>query len=473
MSFALRILPALGLTCALLSFGPASQAGVAPRIASPNRPAPVSGRLVQLARSSQAQPAQSGQIPAQRQHPAYTLPPHKLAKAIALGRIRTILHFGGALWGLAVLGLLLTTRFAAGLEQRMARITQRRWLQGLLFFAALLVLVEIADLPLGMYAHHVSLSYGISVQNWSGWFLDNAKGLAVTLGSVPFFLLFNWVVRVSPRRYWLWAWLVTLPIMVLSALGEPLLEPIFNKFEPLSQSNPALVARLETVVARTGTHIPPERIFLMKASLKTNGLNAYVTGIGATKRIVVWDTTAGRIPDDEILFLFAHESGHYVLNHIPKGLAAATVFLFFLYWVCARFASGVAGRFGRRWGLVEGKGEGESPLSSRAGFVLLLFVVSLATFVLEPIDNTFSRYMEHQADVYGQEAIHTLVPDPQKTAVSAFDRLGEVWLEDPNPSPFLEFWTYSHPSIQHRAAFAAQYDPWANGGRGEFFKDRD
>ena len=124
MSFALRILPALGLACALISFG------VAPRIASPGHPAPVSGRLVQ-----------SVQHPAQPQQPAYTLPPAKLARAIALGRIRTILHFAGAIWGLAVLWLLLAMRIAARLQERMARVTRRRWLQGVLFFAVLLVLL--------------------------------------------------------------------------------------------------------------------------------------------------------------------------------------------------------------------------------------------------------------------------------------------------------------------------------------------
>jgi len=465
VSFAFRIPLALGLACAMISFG------VAPHIATPGHPAPVSGRLIQAAQPEQ--PVQLVQHPTPPQRSAYTLPPDKLAKAIALGRIRTILHFGGSLWGLAVLWLLLSTRIAAGLQRRIARITNRRWLQGVLFFTALLVLLEVADLPLGLYAHHVSLSYGIGVQGWPSWLLDQTKGLAVTLGSVPFLLLFNWIVRVSPRRYWLWAWLVTLPILLLSALGEPLLEPIFNKFEPLRQSNPALVSRLEAVVARTGTRIPPERIFLMKASLKTNGLNAYVTGIGATKRIVVWDTTAGRIPDDEVLFLFAHESGHYVLNHIPKGLAASAVFLFFVYWACSRLAGWMARRFGPRWGLFEGLEEGRSPLSSRCGFVLLLFIISLASLALEPVDNAFSRFIEHQADVYGQEAIHTLVADPQKTAVSAFNHLGESWLEDPCPSPFIEFWTYSHPSIQYRTTFAAHYDPWAAGEQGQFFKDRE
>jgi Zn-dependent protease with chaperone function len=110
-------------------------------------------------------------------------------------------------------------------------------------------------------------------------------------------------------------------------------------------------------------------------------------------------------------------------------------------------------------------------LSSRTGFVVLLFSISIASFLLEPVSNAVSRYFEHQADVYGQEAIHGIVADPQKTADAAFNALGESWLEDPDPNPFIEFWLDSHPSVQHRANFALHYDPWANGGHGEFFKN--
>jgi STE24 endopeptidase len=110
-----------------------------------------------------------------------------------------------------------------------------------------------------------------------------------------------------------------------------------------------------------------------------------------------------------------------------------------------------------------------NPLASRTGFVVLLLAVSVGSFFVEPISNTFSRHFEHQADIYGQEAIHGIVPDPQRTAVSAFNHLGEAWLEDPRPSPFIEFWEFSHPSVQTRANFALHYDPWANGGHGEFF----
>jgi Zn-dependent protease with chaperone function len=259
-----------------------------------------------------------------------------------------------------------------------------------------------------------------------------------------------------------------LPLIVLSVLAEPLLEPIFNKYEPLAKNHAALVARLEIVAARTGTRIPPERMFLMKASAKSNGLNAYVTGIGATKRFVMWDTVTDRLPDDEVLFIFGHESGHYVLNHIPKGITVTAVALFFVFWGCAGFAAWLARRFGARWQL-GGIEVGQNALCSRQGFLVLLFALSVADLVLRPASNTYSRHIEHEADVYGQEAIHGIVDDPQKTAVSAFNHLGEAWLEDPNPSPFIEFWEYNHPSVQTRANSAAHYDPWANGGRGKFF----
>jgi len=416
---------------------------------------------------------------------AYILPPEKLAKAIALSRIRNILDIVGTLWGLVVLWLLVATRTFAGIEAWAGRVSGRRrspvradserlphprWLQGLLFFAVFFIVTTLAGLPIDALGHHFSREYGISLQGWGGWLGDQGKGLglAVLIGA-PILLLFNWIVRRWPRRYWLGIWLAAVPLIAAVLLVSPLFEPIFDKFEPLTQNHAALVEELEKVVARTGTDIPPGRMFLMKASEKTNGLNAYVDGIGATKRIVVWDTTAGRIPDDEIMFIFGHESGHYVLNHIPKQVSLSVVGLFFVLWTCAGFAGWLARRFGSAWGL-QTQDSSAAPLASRTGFVVLIFAVSIAGFVLQPVINTVSRHYEHEADVYGQEAVHGLVADPRKTAVAAFNALGEAWLDDPNPSPFIEFWEYNHPSVKTRANFAAQYDPWKDGGHGEFFE---
>jgi Zn-dependent protease with chaperone function len=449
MMFARRTLPTLCLALLLTGFTPRLCSGQP----APAQPAPAST-------ASPTQPASSQ---------AYNLPPDKLAKAITLSRISLAMEIVGSLWGLAFLWLLLSLRWAADLAAWAERLLRPRWMQGLLFFAVYLVIGALADLPLNIIGHTVSRHYGISVQGWFGWLGDLAKGMGLSLlFGAPILLFFNWIVRVSPRRYWVWIWLISLPLIVLSVFASPLIDRIYNKFEPLTKTHSALVARLEQVVARTGTNIPPERMFLMKASEKSNGLNAYVTGIGATKRFVMWDTATDRLPDDEVLFIFGHESGHYVLNHIPKELGGAAAGLFFVFWACAGFSGWLACRFGARWQLAAP--EGSTPLASRQGFLVLLFALSVASLILQPAGNTFSRHFEHQADIYGQEAIHGLVADPQKTTVSAFNHLGEAWLEDPNPSPFVEFWTYNHPSTQTRANFAAHYDPWANGGHGKFFE---
>ena len=453
MIFMRRKLPAILLAFLLTSLAPA----LGRAQATQSQPAP----------ASTAAPAAASAQPASTQ--AYSLPPDKLAKAINLSRIGVVLDIADSLWGLVVLWLLLAIGWAAGLAAWTQRLLRRRWLQGLLFFAVFLLVTALASLPLDAIGHATSHHYGISIQGWGSWFADQGKalGLSLLLGT-PVLLLFNWLVRVSSRRYWFWIWLVSLPLIVLSVFATPLLSPIFNKFEPLAQSHPALVTKLETVVARTGTHIAPERMFLMKASAKSTGLNAYVTGIGATKRFVMWDTTTGRLPDDEVLFIFGHESGHYVLNHIPKELSGEAIGLFFVFWITAAFAGWLAHRFAVRWQL-GGSEIGQNPLASRQGFLVLLFALSVAGLILQPASNALSRHFEHEADVYGQEAIHGLVADPQQTTVSAFNHIGEAALLDPNPSPFIEFWEYSHPSVQHRASFAAHYNPWANGGHGRFF----
>ncbi len=394
---------------------------------------------------------------------AYSLPPDKLAKAKALNRIRITLDILGSVWGLGILWALLATGLAARLERWAARRSSRRWVEGLLFFAVVVALGTVAGLPLDAAGHAASLHYGISVQGWGSWLGDQGKSLGISLLlGAPLLLLFNLLVRRSPRHYWVWAWLISVPLVVATVFLAPLLlDPLFDKFEPLTETHAALVGRLEQVVARTGTAIAPDRMFLMKATAKTNGVNAYVTGIGASKRFVMWDTTTDRMPDDEILFIFGHESGHYVLHHIAKGLVLTAAGMLALFWIAARGAEGLVRRIGARWGI--------GSVGERAGFLVLILILMAANFVAEPAGNAVSRDFEHEADVYGQEAIHGLVADPRKTAVSSFNHLGESWLEDPTPAPFVEFWLYNHPSVRNRANFAAHYDPWANGGRGEFF----
>jgi Zn-dependent protease with chaperone function len=397
------------------------------------------------------------------QQNSYQLSPEKLRHAIAISRVRNILRIVDTLWGLLVLWLILCTRLAVKIERWAGTCLTKRWMQGILYFALFILITTLAELPLSLYGEHVERHFGISVQSWAGWFLDQGKSLGLMLVFATVLLLFfNWLVRLSPRRYWLWSWLITIPLLAFITVLEPYIANIYVKSEPLTLHHAALVTRLETLVARTGTNIPADKMFLALQSEKSNGVNAYVAGMGATKRMVIWDTTADRLPEDEIVFIFGHESGHYVLKHIPKEFALGLLVFFLLFLISAKLGEWLLRKFGARWGI--------DSLDSRAGFTVLLLSLSIVGTFLTPAMNAVSRHFEHEADVYGQEAIHTLVADPQQTAVASFNHLGELWLEDPNPNPFMEFWFGSHPSTADRANFAAHYNPWANGGHGQFFE---
>jgi STE24 endopeptidase len=396
----------------------------------------------------------------------YTLPPDKLAKATTLARARNLLSIGSTLWGILFLALILAFRWVAAVRDRAALVTQRPWLQGFLFLPALVLLLVAANLPFDIAEHHLSLAYGLSVQHWGSWFWDWTKSLLLTIlgGTLALWLLFA-IIRRSQRLWWFWFWLIAVPTQVLLIYILPVVvDPLFNHFEPLARTNPALVDQLERVVARSNLQIPPTRMFLMRASDKYTGINAYVTGFGASKRVVVWDTAIQKAAPDQILFIFGHEQGHYVLNHIHKGLLFSSglilLFLFFgyhlSYWLLRRY--------GERWRV--------RSLSDWGSVGVLLLIFSVFGFLADPVINSFSRVQEHHADIYGQEVIHGLVQDPQSTAAEAFQVLGEVWLEDPHPSPFIELWLYNHPSTSHRMAFAAQYNPWRPGRQPRFFSSR-
>ncbi len=413
----------------------------------------------QAGQAASAQPAATSSAA----KPAYTLPPEKLRQAIAYAHARIALELTGIFWACLQLFLLLTLGIAARMRNVAIAVSGSRWVQCFVFLLLLLTINAVLDLPLAVVGHRLAMAYGQSVEGWVAWTRDHAKSFLLTwvISGLLVMLLF-WVIRRSPRRWWLWFWAVSLPIILFGTFIAPLvIDPLFNKFEPLQQTNPALVTRLEQVVTRAGMNIPPERMFLMRASAKVTGINAYVTGFGASKRVIVWDTAINKLTPDQIVLVFGHEAGHYVLHHIVKGLLFTAALLFVLFYLGYRVTRWAIDRYGRVWGIAS--------QNDWATLVVLLLVLLVFNFFADPVANAFSRHIEHVADVYGQEAVHGLVADPQATAVSAFQRLGETNLDEPDPSPLVEFWMYSHPSVARRAAFAAQYDPWAPGQHPRYF----
>jgi STE24 endopeptidase len=402
--------------------------------------------------------------PDERKVTAYTLPPETYKKARELSQIHFRMALIGFLYGLFVLGLVLTLRCAPKYRDWAERFSRRHFVQALIFAALFFITLDVLSLPTDIYEHQVSRRFGISVQGWSSWVWDWAKGqfLGIILGIVLIAILYA-VIRSSPRRWWFYFWLASLPIVVLLVFLQPLVvDPMFHKFEPLSQKDRALTAALEQMVQRARQTIPPERMFWMGAGEKTTELNAYVTGLGASKRMVVWDNTIAKMTTPQIVFVAGHEMGHYVLEHIWKGLAFAALILFVLFYLGYRTVGWVLARWGSRWGI--------RGLHDWASLPVLLLLLSIFGFIANPIDSAFSRHIEHQADQYGLEVTHGLTPDSAQTAAQSFQILGEVDLSDPQPNPIDVFLFYSHPPIPDRIQFALTYNPWANGGSGEFVK---
>ncbi|MGA7523182.1 MAG: M48 family metallopeptidase [Acidobacteriaceae bacterium] len=391
------------------------------------------------------------------------LPPEKLAEAIALSHWETALYFGGTAWVLFALWLLVRLRTGRAITRAAERLSPRAWLQGWVVAPVWLLILTGIEVPLAILGHHVSLKYGLSIEAWGPWWGDWAKSTAlmVVVGTAVVAVLYA-LMRRSPRRWWLWFWIFTVPVEVLLVFVAPLaIDPMFNHFEPMAKVDPALVQRLEQVARKGGLDIPPDRIFVMDASRRSTGANAYVTGLGASKRIVVWDTTLKIETPNEILFTYGHEQGHYVLHHVAWGLSFSAVGFLLAYGIGFGLLRWLVRRRGAVWGI-----DGVASWSS-LGVVLLLATV--LQFLAAPVANSISRRIEHHADIYGQEVIHGLVPDPQATVVHSFCSDALVWLDNPSPNPFVEFWTYSHPSTEQRAEFAAHYDPWLPGREPRYF----
>jgi Zn-dependent protease with chaperone function len=394
----------------------------------------------------------------------YTLPPDKLAKSKALYDLRTKLLFIDTAYSLLVLWALLALGIAAKYRDWAERVSTHRFVQALIFVPLFLLTLAVLGLPLDAYQQQISLQYGLSVQSWGSWFGDVLKGQMVSL---IIFTLAIWgitsLIRKSPRHWWFYTWLVAIPFIIFIVFLAPIvIDPLFNNFEPLDKSNPQLVDALERVTKRGGLEIPRDRMFLMKASEKVTTLNAYVTGFGPSKRVVVWDTTIKNATTPETMFVFGHEMGHYVLNHIVIGIIATVIGLFIGFYILYRIANWAFPRFQQRWHMRE--------LSDWAAVPMLLLIFSILSLVSQPIGSTISRQLEHNADIYGLEVTHGINPDSQEVAAHAFQVLGELALSYPYPSDFYVFWYADHPPIRDRVPFAYNYDPWSKGEQPKYVK---
>jgi Zn-dependent protease with chaperone function len=316
------------------------------------------------------------------------------------------------------------------------------------------LLVFLLELPLSYYVGFArEHAYGLSTQRLSKWLGDQLKGVGVGLviGALVLWVPY-WLLGKSPQRWWLWTGLLSLPFFTLTLIVTPLwIAPLFNKFGPMKDK--ALEAQVLAVAQRAG--VEGARVFEVNKSVDTTTVNAYVTGVGQTKRIVLWDTLLGKLKPTQTSYVVGHELGHYVLGHVWRSVLLSSL-LTLLGLFGAHVLSGfVLGRFGARMGF--------HSLADIASMPLLMLLLTLFGLVITPGVLALSRYQEREADRFGLELTHD-----NHAAASAFVALQQQNLAVPYPGSFYKIFRASHPPIGERVDFINHYRPWAYGGKGKY-----
>jgi STE24 endopeptidase len=359
-----------------------------------------------------------------------------------------VLYFAGTGYGFLLLIGVLALGISRRLAELAARVSQRRFLAALVYFALLSVVLTLLSFPFDYLSdfvvpHHFKLS----AQGFPSWLWDQVKGLllGILVGAPIAALALVGIRRI--RRWWLALWIGAIPIVVFLLLIAPvLLDPVFNKFEPLQDAT--LKSAILEEAAQAG--ITGGRVYQVDRSKQTNTMNAYVNGLGPTKRIVLWDTLIAKMDREEVSFVMAHEMGHYVLHHVFKFLGFLLLVLFLVFWLGQTVVEAAVRRWGGAWGF--------AVPHDLAALPLLMLTVSVFMFLMSPVLNGGSRYFEHQADVFGLELTHQNL-----AGMRAFVKFAEDSKVLPDPHPFIRFWRYSHPTLAERIVFCRSYRPWETG----------
>jgi STE24 endopeptidase len=363
---------------------------------------------------------------------------------------------GNVLWATAtVLDLLLPVALLfTGLSARVRRAAERlargrRFATIALYAVAYVLIQALVFLPLSWYAGYLRQhAYGLSTETAAAWLGDWAKAVAITVVFSALLLWIPyWLLRISPRRWWLWTGLLTAPLTVLVMIVLPVyVAPLFDEYGRMR--DPALEQRIERLAARAG--IPDSRIYEVRKSEETRQVNAYVTGFGGTKRIVLWDTLVDRLQPDEVEFVVGHEIGHFVLRHTLTVIVGATLLVTLSLWIVHRVAGWFIARFRRRFGF--------DRLDDVASLPLLALVGGVVMLAASPAALALSRWQEREADRFGLE-----ITRDNNAAARAFVRLQEDNLAVPRTGLLFRLWRGSHPDLADRIEFANRYSPWLRG----------
>lgn len=315
--------------------------------------------------------------------------------------------------------------------------SQTKWkpLQNASYLFLLSFLLYVVLFPLNYYRYNLSKTYGISTQAFSSWMRDSILDFWVNFGmSLIIVSVLYWLIKKSAKRWWLYAWFLTIPFTIFVMFIQPVvIDPLYNDFYPLK--NKELEAKILSIAEQA--NIPAEHVYEVNMAEKTNALNAYVTGIGSNSRIVLWDTTLNRLTDNEILYIMAHEMGHYVEKHIYFGIAGYLLLTLLGLWLSEKCLRWLIGRYGQVLKIKK--------IGDISSYPLFLLITSVLLFASSPLSNYISRYQETRADQY---AI-SLTGD-RESAVTAFQKLTISGLSEVNPQLLVKWFRYTHPPMLER-----------------------
>lgn len=370
-----------------------------------------------------------------------------LKRARRYSRTRQWLALADLLWSGALAAIALSSGASARLRERAERVAPRRLGPVMPYTAAAIVFSALLSLPLSyLRGFAVERRYGLSNQSRRAWLGDQAKqlGVGLVLGA-PLTQGVYWIMRRYPRRWWAVLSALTVPFtVVLGQLAPVLILPLFNKYEPLKDR--ALAERITTLAADQGVRVAA--VLQMDMSRQTSKANAFFTGLGATKRIVLGDTLLDEFTPDEVEVVLAHELAHQVHRDLWKGIGVGTLATIVTSYAVHRLAPPLLARFGPRYGLDTSQGAADVAAMPLLG--LLLGGVSL---ILSPLQHAWTRTMvERTADRYALD----LTRNPT-AFVGAMTKLGRMNLADPKPPALIKYLLYSHPPLQERIEMGRSY----------------
>ncbi len=352
-------------------------------------------------------------------------------------RIRRWLGIADFGVGFGLLIILLVTGWTSSLRDVALSLGGHNYTTALIFYVAMLMLItKLVGIGLDYYGFRVEHRYHLSNQKLRGWLWDEIKGFLVSiiLAAIGAVVLYS-ILRGFAEHWWLLSWVVFLALFVLMAQVAPVvLFPIFYKFEPLQ--NEDLKARLVRLSERAGTRV--RGVYKWKLSEKSNKANAALTGLGATRRIILADTLLDSYSPEEIEAVLAHELGHHVHRHILKSIGVQAVVTLAGFWA-ANFVLHFAVD---RMHMFE-------TLSDFANLPLLVLVGTVLSLLLMPALNAYSRFNERQADRYAFRSISTVTP-----FISSMNKLASQNLAEKTPSRLVEWLFHSHPAISRRVQAA-------------------